>query len=125
MALYFRPEAALALNDGDRAELAQAAVVSQFFQRAGAPIIGRSFSPNDGELGQYLAVLSYGYWQNRFGGSPVLGKNINFDKRSAQIIGVMPEGCQLPTFLVIEYCRPAWAAGRTGGCLMRSLPWVD
>src|SRR5262245_46819818 len=116
MALYFRPEAALVtLNNGDQAELAQAAVVSaNFFTVMGiAPVIGRTFTPKDGELGEDLAVLSYGYWQQRFGGSPdVLGKSTSFDKRSAQIIGVMPEGCQLPfkeaPFWLLNTADPRW-----------------
>ncbi|MBO0719357.1 MAG: ABC transporter permease [Blastocatellia bacterium] len=116
MALYFRPEAALVtLNKGDQTELAQAAVVSaNFFMVMGiAPLIGRTFTPKDGEPGEDLAVLSYGYWQQRFGGSPdVLGKSISFDKRSAQIIGVMREGFQFPfkeaPFWLLNTADPRW-----------------
>jgi putative ABC transport system permease protein len=116
LALYFRPEAALVtLNNGDQAELAQAAVVSaNFFTVMGiAPVIGRTFTPKDGELGEDLAVLSYGYWQNRFGGSSdALGKSISFDNRSAQIIGVMREGFQFPfkeaAFWLLNTADPRW-----------------
>jgi predicted permease len=38
------------------------------------------------------AVLSYGYWQRRFGGDPaVVGKSILVDSGSRQIVGVMPK----------------------------------
>ena len=60
-----------------------------------------------------MALLLGVYWQNRFVGSPdVLGKSINFDKRSAQIIGVMPEDCQLPfkeaPFWLLNTADPRW-----------------
>jgi predicted permease len=120
MALFFRPEnARVIMNNGDQAELAQAAVVSaNFFKVMGIePVIGRTFSPRDGELGEDLAVLSYSYWQNRFGGSPdILGQSLGFEavqvKRSAQIIGVMPEGCQFPfkevPFWLLNTADPRW-----------------
>src|SRR5262245_49925673 len=116
LALFFRPEAAqVTLNKGDQVERIQTAVVStNFFTVMGiAPVIGRTFSPKDGEHGEDLAVLSYGYWQDRFGGSPdVLGKSLSFDKRTAQIIGVMPEGCQFPfkeaQFWLLNTADPRW-----------------
>jgi len=116
LALFIRPEGALVtMNDGDRAERVQAAVVSaNFFTVTGiAPVIGRTFLPRDSELGEDLAVLSYGYWQSRFGGSPdALGKSLSFDKRTAQIIGVAPENCQFPykeaQFWLLNIADPRW-----------------
>jgi predicted permease len=105
LALFFRPEAAqVTLHNGDQREKVQTAVVSaNFFTVLGiAPVIGRTFSPADGKNGEDLAVLSYGYWQNRLGGSPdVLGKSLGFkddvNDRTARIIGVMPQSCQFPS----------------------------
>ena len=38
-------------------------------------------------------MLSYGYWQRRFGGDPaVIGRNIMVDSQSREIVGVMPQG---------------------------------
>ena len=38
-------------------------------------------------------MLSYGYWQERFGGDPdVIGKRIEVMAVSAEIVGVMPRG---------------------------------
>src|SRR5215471_9573934 len=116
LALFFRPEAAeVTLNNGNHAEKVQAAVVSaNFFAVMGiAPVIGRTFLPRDSELGEDLAILSYGYWKSRFGGSPdVLGKSLSFDKRTAQIIGVAPENCQFPfkdaQFWLLNTADPRW-----------------
>ena len=38
-------------------------------------------------------MLSYGYWQRRFGGDrSAIGRNITVDSRPREIVGVMPEG---------------------------------
>ena len=42
-------------------------------------------------------MLSYGYWQQRFGQSPdVIGQTIRIDGISRRIIGVMPAGVRFP-----------------------------
>jgi len=119
LALYLRPEAAqITLNNSDQAEKVQAAVVSaNFFTVMGIePVIGRSFAPKDSELDLDVAVLSYGFWQSRFGGSPdVIGKSLSFDDRSAQIIGVAPEKCQFPykeaQLWLLTTADPRWEKG--------------
>ena len=41
-------------------------------------------------------MLSYGYWQRRFGGDrSVIGRNITVDSRPREIVGVMPQGFRL------------------------------
>ncbi len=38
-------------------------------------------------------MLSYGYWQRRFGGDPnVIGRSIQLDAETREIVGVMPRG---------------------------------
>ena len=42
-------------------------------------------------------VLSYGFWQNRFGANKaVIGRVLRLDNQSATIIGVMPPSFQFP-----------------------------
>jgi predicted permease len=46
--------------------------------------------------GRETAMLSYGYWQRRFGGDrSVIGRNISVDSRPREIVGVMPQGFRL------------------------------
>lgn len=58
------------------------------------PVLGRWFSQIDQDPnGPKRAMLSYGYWQRRFGGDrTVVGRNIMVDSQSREIVGVMPKG---------------------------------
>jgi predicted permease len=57
-----------------------------------SPVLGRLFTRQDDSPGSPdTVILSYGYWQKRFGGSTsVLGQSLNVDGKSRQIIGVLP-----------------------------------
>ncbi len=59
-----------------------------------APAIGRTFSEQEGELGNdKKVVLSYGLWQSQFGRDPqAVGKDIRLDGQPYTIVGVMPKG---------------------------------
>ena len=56
------------------------------------PLMGRWLSQEDDTPGSpEVVLLSYGYWQRRFGGDPsVVGRGITVDSGPRQIIGVMP-----------------------------------
>ena len=60
------------------------------------PAAGRWLLPGDQVPdGPKRVMLSYGYWQRRFGGrSAVLGQNIPLDSQPREIVGVMPKGFQ-------------------------------
>ena len=43
-----------------------------------------------------VTMLSYNYWQQRFGGeATVIGKNIQVDSQAREIVGVMPQGFEV------------------------------
>jgi predicted permease len=60
------------------------------------PAQGRLFSEEEtnraGSLAPPLAILSHELWQTAFGGQPVLGRAVNVDGRSHEILGIMPSG---------------------------------
>jgi predicted permease len=62
------------------------------------PFIGRPLQPADGEPGaEPVVLLSYGYWQSRFGGdASVVEGAIEMDGVSRRVIGVMPRGFSFP-----------------------------
>ena len=63
-----------------------------------APILGRSFAAGDEVEGRHrVAILSYGFWQRRFGGSPdVVGRTIELNEETWEIVGVLPRGFAYP-----------------------------
>ena len=60
------------------------------------PAVGRLFTRKDDSPGAPATVLlSYGYWQSKFGGaSSVIGRAITVDGKPRVIIGVLPKGFQ-------------------------------
>jgi putative ABC transport system permease protein len=58
------------------------------------PLLGRWFSQADDTPGSAeTVILTYGYWQRRFGGdASVVGRTLTVDLKPHTVIGVMPEG---------------------------------
>jgi predicted permease len=58
------------------------------------PSLGRWIGPADQKpQAQQTVMLSYGYWQRRFGGDrTVLGRSLTVESRPSVILGVMPRG---------------------------------
>lgn len=63
-----------------------------------APLAGRGFTADDEVQGQHrVVILSYGFWQRRFGGAPgVIGKKIDLNEEPWEIVGVMPPDFSYP-----------------------------
>jgi predicted permease len=61
------------------------------------PLLGRWLLPADQDPhGSKAVMLSYGYWERRFGGDrSVIGRSIAIDAQPRQIVGVMPKGFDL------------------------------
>src|SRR3954453_17393830 len=67
------------------------------------PLIGRTFTPDEDRPGfDNVVVLSYPFWQEKFGGDKqVLGKSITLSGKPYTIIGVMPPSFRQPSFAKI------------------------
>jgi predicted permease len=61
------------------------------------PLLGRWLLPADqNPHGPKAVMLSYGYWQRRFGGDrSVIGRSIAVDSQPREIVGVMPQEFRL------------------------------
>jgi predicted permease len=56
------------------------------------PLLGRTFTADEEQQKVRVVVLSHGLWQRRFGAAPdILGRTLEIDGVSSQVIGVMPE----------------------------------
>jgi putative ABC transport system permease protein len=103
-------------------------VSADFFDVFGVrPVIGRTFTKEDGEgSGREVLVLSYGLWQRRFGGDKrVVGTSVELDGRNFTVIGVMPKTFEFGTdelwipisiyansLMDRAYRRDVWVFGR-------------
>lgn len=91
--------APLNVGEPDEAERAYGLLVSgNYFSGLGlAPAIGRLIRPEEASLpgGEPVAVISYDFWQSRFGGKPsVVGTTLRTNDRPLTIVGVAPRGFQ-------------------------------
>jgi len=61
------------------------------------PLLGRTFTQQEDEEQQQVAVLSYGMWRSRFhGDANVLGSKIILYRNPYTVIGVMPRDFEFP-----------------------------
>lgn len=86
----------LSLSGDQRNELVWGQIVSgNYFSVLGIdPIEGRAFRPEEDRTpgGNPVAVISYGLWKRRFGGTAdVVGKTLTLNRHSFTIVGVAPE----------------------------------
>jgi putative ABC transport system permease protein len=125
-------------EDGTSEQVAFAVVTPNFFRLLGARIlVGRDFTDSDGtpqpvqpaaaanapqaagapappQVPTY-AILSYGYWQRRYGGdASVVGRPLNAGRVNFQIVGVLAPGFELyfPPDLNILQSPDIWIADR-------------
>lgn len=85
-----------------------------------APILGRSFLPEEEKAGHNRVVLlSHGLWERRFGADRLLlNKTVQLNGESYAVIGIMPAGFQFPgkrdlwVPLVLDPAREPWRADR-------------
>ena len=86
----------LALDGTDGAARLQANFVGRgYFDVLGArPIIGRTFAPDDhqlGDAGRMVAIVSEAVWRQHFGGDrSLVGRDVRLQGRPFTIVGIMP-----------------------------------
>ena len=125
---------AFPLPDGTSEQLRTAAVTTNFFSLLGGRIMaGRDFNEADGDPGPapapapnnaappaaapvFNAILSYEYWQRRFGGSTeIFGKRMaDFGNQGPVVVGVAAPGFELlfPPSADVERKPDLWIALR-------------
>jgi putative ABC transport system permease protein len=84
-------------GDGNPEEVSVQLATPELFRVLGVgPILGRVITDEDERPGTPdVAVLSYGFWQRRFGGDPhVVGKPITLNGAPYTVVGILPAGFQ-------------------------------
>ncbi len=85
---------------GNPIKLSQATMTPSLLDVFGVrPVLGRGFSAEEGVTGRGdVVLLSYGLWQQLFGGDEgVLGDALTIDDSPYTIVGVMPPSFNVPT----------------------------
>src|SRR5438552_1709975 len=85
---------------GEPVRLAGTYVSAELFSVLGArPERGRTFYPGEDAAGQdNYVILSHALWQQRFAGdSAIVGRSIELEGVSRQVVGVMPESFRFPS----------------------------
>jgi predicted permease len=80
-------------GNGEPEQVASIAMMGDLLPALGVePLLGRWLNRADEEPnGPTGVLLSYGYWQRRFGGDPgVVGRTISVNSAPAEVVGVMP-----------------------------------
>src|SRR2546430_2689663 len=61
------------------------------------PLAGRTFLADDGGEASRVIIISYGLWQQHFGGAAdLIGKAIKLDGDAYTVVGIMPSNVQFP-----------------------------
>ena len=93
------PEVMTLSSAGDPEALVAARVSWNFLEIVGTrPMVGRGFVPEeDHPSGRSAVILSEGLWVRRFGADPqVIGRVLSLDSQPYTVVGVLPEGFDLP-----------------------------
>ena len=101
------------ISGGDEPERVPGTLVSvNFFPTLGIqPQLGRQFTAEEAELSApNVVIISHGYWQRRFGGSPdAVGSTLVVNGLPATVVGVMPPG------FYFRHDVDIWSPMRDGG----------
>src|SRR5215218_6176026 len=84
---------------GEPERLPMTNVTADFFKLFGVnPLLGRTFVEGEDAAGKnQICVISYAFWQRRFGGDPnVVGKTLSLNNTPVQVVGVMPANFKFP-----------------------------
>ena len=87
------------IGRGEPERIRGASIAADYLTTLGVkPILGRSFSGQEDQPGgAAVALISYSFWQKHFGGNAsAVGETLNLERRSYTIVGVMPQGFDLP-----------------------------
>ncbi len=99
LAAYSEAELALIDTEGSAVKATGTWAGDNLFSVLGVrPLLGRTFTPEDGGAGApKVVVLGHDFWQDRFGGDEnVLGTSITVENDAYAIVGIMPPGFDFP-----------------------------
>jgi len=107
------------LNRGEPDRVNTGVVSHNFFDVLGIrPMLGRTFIATDDGVGaEAVLILSYTYWQSKFGGDPnIMGQIFEMNDRPHRVVGVLPNVPHYPqendVYMPVSACPFRAAAER-------------
>src|SRR5882724_13432709 len=95
-------EAVSLTGQGEPERVSVTRVTANYFSILGvSPALGRAFAAGEDQSGSdRVVILSHRLWEHRYGSDPnVIGATVRVNGDSHTVIGVMPSGFVLPSFL--------------------------
>ena len=123
----FLESAVFVTDDGTPVLLDGLGVTGNFFSVLGVtPEIGRTFREEETWAGgPPVVVLSHGLWASQFGSDPsVVGRTIELDGRSVEVVGVAPRGFTFPRDETQLWYPLYWAREARSQTWFRRAHWV-
>ena len=115
------------LDQGEPDRVDVGVVSHDFFKSLGiTPLLGRTFVAADDAAGaDAVLVLSYQYWQTKFGGDPsIVGRVFRMNDRTHTVVGVLPDIAQYPqandVYMPVSACPFRAAAEKTSLSVRRA-----
>ncbi len=115
------------VRDGEPELLGVVSVTGNFFSVLGArPELGRGFTWDETWEGRdHVVVLSHDFWVSHFGSDPdVVGRALQLDTTSMEIVGVAPVGFDFPNPDVDLWAPWGWDAANRRATWFRRAHWV-
>jgi putative ABC transport system permease protein len=87
------------VEDGEAVRIDVGLVTGNYFSVMGlAPVLGRAFGKgDDGPGAAPVMMLTYDYWQKRFGGDPsIVGKSLHVGGKAVPVVGVLQAAPAFP-----------------------------
>src|SRR3954466_14592403 len=87
------------VGDNDAVRIDVGLVTGNYFSVMGlSPVLGRSFTDgDDGKSAAPVMMLTYDYWQKRFGGDPsIVGKTLRVAGKAVTVVGVLQPAPYFP-----------------------------
>jgi predicted permease len=97
-----RPVGMTVRDSADPESVQGSMVTGGIFRLLGVrPVLGRDFAREDDVPNARAAIITYGYWQRKFGGrASTIGRTLLIDGRPVSIVGVLPRGFELAALVL-------------------------
>ncbi len=103
----FYPSERVILRQGEPDVAPTAAVTPGLFSLMTAPMAhGRAFSPEEGEPGHFVAVITDGYWRTAMGAGEAIGSSLVIDNQPHVIVGILSASFEAPFFGAAQIFTP-------------------